>query len=519
VRIAVVTRDPTGPELGGNAMRATELARALGAHGEVTLLAPGSAPPAPVAHAAWDPDAPRTLRPLLAGADAVVSTPQSPEATAELRRSGARLVLDLYDPFPLAALEAHAGATPWRRRFHTMLAGDSFLEGMRAAHHLICASERQRDLWLGALLAAGLLRPETYDADPTLRSRIDVVPIGVPAEPPTSGSPLRERLGLAPRAAGAASGAAGSGSAGDSTGAAPGGSAGAGPGAAGSGSTGAAPGGSAGAGPGAAGSGSTGAAPGGSAGAGPGAAGSGSTGAAPGGSPGASPGGGSPSAEIVLWYGGLWNWLDPVTPVRAMPALLERRPGAHLAFLGRAPADPGERDAADSARAVARDLGAAGERVHFLDAIAPYAERGAWLTDADCSVTAHSAHLETRFSFRTRMLDFIWAGLPVVSTEGDALSELVARDALGEVVAPGDHEGMAESLARVLERGRDAYAPAFAATAKALDWSRVTAPLVQMISSPEVPPRLGDAALVPALPGPASRALLTRALRGVTRRF
>jgi hypothetical protein len=117
------------------------------------------------------------------------------------------------------------------------------------------------------------------------------------------------------------------------------------------------------------------------------------------------------------------------------------------------------------------------------------------------------------------MLDFIWAGLPVVCTEGDALSELVGRDGLGEVVAPGEHEAMAKALARVLERGRDAYAPAFAAAAEAFAWPRVTAPLARMIAAPELPPRLGEAALVPALPGPASRAVLTRALRGVTRKL
>jgi hypothetical protein len=34
-------------------------------------------------------------------------------------------------------------------------------------------------------------------------------------------------------------------------------------------------------------------------------------------------------------------------------------------------------------------------------------------------VSAHPAHLETRFAFRTRMLDYLWAGLPIVSTEGE----------------------------------------------------------------------------------------------------
>jgi hypothetical protein len=78
---------------------------------------------------------------------------------------------------------------------------------------------------------------------------------------------------------------------------------------------------------------------------------------------------------------------------------------------------------------------------------------------------------------------------------------------------------MAEALAGVLERGRGAYAGAFEGAAKELAWPRATAPLARMVTAAERPPRLGDAGLLPALPGPASRALLTRALRAVTRRF
>src|SRR4051794_13715634 len=107
-RIIVLTRDPTGASMGGNAVRATALARVLAEHGDVTLAAPGERPAvdAPVRHVAWDAGRPAELRELLRGADVVVTTPQSPTIAAELRRSGARLIFDLYDPFPLAALEA-----------------------------------------------------------------------------------------------------------------------------------------------------------------------------------------------------------------------------------------------------------------------------------------------------------------------------------------------------------------------------------------------------------------------------
>ena len=44
----------------------------------------------------------------------------------------------------------------------------------------------------------------------------------------------------------------------------------------------------------------------------------------------------------------------------------------------------------------------------------------------------------TTKTFRTRLLDYIWAGLPMVVTRGDPLAELVDVQRLGIVVPPGD---------------------------------------------------------------------------------
>ena len=54
--------------------------------------------------------------------------------------------------------------------------------------------------------------------------------------------------------------------------------------------------------------------------------------------------------------------------------------------------------------------------VFFNDGWVPYAERGAWLAEADIGVSAHFDDIETRFAFRTRLLDYLWAGLPIVTT-------------------------------------------------------------------------------------------------------
>ena len=102
--------------------------------------------------------------------------------------------------------------------------------------------------------------------------------------------------------------------------------------------------------------------------------------------------------------------------------------------------------AAGAAIEFARERGLEGTCVHFKEGWTPYAERAGYLLDADVGVSAHHDHLEARFSYRTRVLDYVWAGLPVVTTGGDSVAELVERERLGETVVPGDDEGFATAV-------------------------------------------------------------------------
>jgi glycosyltransferase involved in cell wall biosynthesis len=421
-RILVLSSDPIVPEMGGNAIRASELANVLAAHGVVTLASPAAEGRSPhgLPHVSFDPANPHELP----AADVVLTTPHSPVTAAWLQGSGARVIYDLYDPFPLSVLEAFAGASPLHRRMWTTLALDSFVEALHNGHHFVCASERQRGLWIGAMLGLRLINERAYRRDPSFRSVIDVVPFGLTerAPRPDAGPGVRDRF---PDIA--------------------------------------------------------------------------------------------DEDEIVLWNGGLWNWLDPRTAVRAAGLLAERRQQSRLVFMGPGPSGEGGREA-HGARALARELGLLDRVVFFNDRRVPYAEREAWLLEADCALSAHQEHLETYFSFRSRLLDCFWSGLPVVCTEGDELSELIAREDLGAAVAPGDAEAAAAALEAVLERGRAGYRDALARVAEAYTWPRVAAPLVRFATSNAAPAALG-APLDRRLGRPVQRgrALGTRLVRRVLR--
>ena len=105
---------------------------------------------------------------------------------------------------------------------------------------------------------------------------------------------------------------------------------------------------------------------------------------------------------------------------------------------------------ATSARALSEELGLTGKHVFFNDGWVEYAQRQNFLLEATLGVTTHFDSAETRFAFRTRALDYLWAALPVVTTEGDWFAELVAREGLGLTVPPEDPDALAGALNRLL---------------------------------------------------------------------
>src|SRR5690606_20550406 len=83
-----------------------------------------------------------------------------------------------------------------------------------------------------------------------------------------------------------------------------------------------------------------------------------------------------PEDEVVLWGGGLWDWFDPLTAIRAVAALAPQRPRLRLFFAGVGhpnPAVPAMRQA-QAAQALSAELGLTGRVVFFNDWV-PYADR------------------------------------------------------------------------------------------------------------------------------------------------
>lgn len=391
----LVTHEPLEARLAGPAVRAWHLAHQVAAVRPVQLAAPHlqQIHSSDVTLLSYNRITGAPLRTLANQAAVVMVSGYLLRRYPGLVQAGAPLVVDLYDPFVLENLEIHA-SKPLQEQVSIHQSNLAVLaDQLGLGDFFICASETQRDFWLGMLTAQGRVNPYTLADDATLRRLIDVVPFGLPDVPPTPDrGAIRECV----------------------------------------------------------------------------------------------PGIGRDD-RIIYWGGGIWDWLDPLTLIRAVAEIAGQRDDVRLFFAGvRHPSlDVPPMRMCQTAMDLSRSLDLT-DRVVFFNDWVPYDTRGAYLLDADVGVSLHFAHVETRFAFRTRLLDYLWAGLPMVVTRGDAVGELVAQYNLGQVVEPQDQDSVREALLTLLDaRGfRAEAAPRMEAARAGLRWGQVSAPLQAFCTRP-----------------------------------
>ena len=199
---------------------------------------------------------------------------------------------------------------------------------------------------------------------------------------------------------------------------------------------------------------------------------------------------------LVLWGGGIYNWFDPLTLLRAIDKLRTRVPRVRLLFMGLRHPNPEipEMRMAVQTKQLADELGLTGVHVFFNEEWVPYDERQSVLLDADIGVSTHLHHIETEYSYRTRILDYFWAGLPVVATTGDALAAMIEERGLGVTVPPGDADALADALERLIvdDEFSATCRTNIAALLPELDWPTVAGPLLAFCRAPHRAADLAD---------------------------
>jgi hypothetical protein len=189
---------------------------------------------------------------------------------------------------------------------------------------------------------------------------------------------------------------------------------------------------------------------------------------------------------LLLWGGGLWPWLDSLTAVKAVEQLQPEYPKLKLIFPGTIHPN---RNVASSMPLRKTATYQYVKENGLLDKVAYFGEWVAYedwqsvLLECDIALSLHHDTVETQLAFRSRMLEYFWAGLPLIATTGDATSELVARYHMGEVVDYEDVDGVVEAIKLILSN-KTAYAAGFEQARHDLTWEKAAEPLIRFCQNP-----------------------------------
>lgn len=391
-RLLVVAPDVVGRRMAGPGLRYVAIARTLAPYMPVTLAVgvEGSS------HLELDlpgvrvaPYASRQeLEILVAGHDAVFAQFFDTNVARAAVRRNVRLIFDLYNALPVETvgsevISGYRDAPSKDREFTELLKYFRFVS--QSGTYFVASNERQRDYWMGYIMASGGLLPSTF-ANRALDDIIGLVPFGTEEDDPVQHDHgLRGAHGI------------------------------------------------------------------------------------------------SSDDFVVLWAGGIWDWFDAETPIRAIAELAEEDPRYKLVFYGTVHPNSviGRPPSVERAMAVAEELGVLGRSVVFLDEWVPADERADFLLDADIAISAHRDSLETHYAFRTRILDHFWASLPSIVSEGDWFADYIRRESLGTVTPIADVEATKAAIRAYATD--DAHRAATVARIRDVReqwrWSRTTEPL------------------------------------------
>jgi len=410
-RILIVTGEPLLERMAGPAIRAWEIAKALAPDHDVRLVSTAGAKRTSDAFSV-EYAAGTGLREPTGWADVIIFQGFLLETALWVKPSSVIIVADIYDPMHLEQLEQAKDLGPAGRENALKVTTHALNEQLRRADFLLCASDKQRDFWLGQLAGQGRINPAVYDENSNLDNLIAVVPFGI-----EDAAPVQRRHAIK----------------------------------------------------------------------------------------GTVPGIG-PDDKVIIWGGGIYNWFDPLTLIRAVDRLKDRHPDVRLFFMGLKHPNPGVPDmkVAWETQELSRELGLTGHHVFFNEGWVPYDERADYLLDSDVGVSTHFQHVETAFSFRTRILDYLWASLPIVATDGDTFAPLIREHGLGRVVPAQDVDALAGALEEMLydDAAVSQVRVNVREFATGYRWSSVLQPLVEFCRFPR---RAPDLALEPITPQPRKR--------------
>lgn len=189
-------------------------------------------------------------------------------------------------------------------------------------------------------------------------------------------------------------------------------------------------------------------------------------------------------AKPRVLFGGIYDWYDPILAIEAVALARRTVPDMTLTFNAHPNPSMTPQGRAREAMSYVKDKGLE-SYVHF-EPWAEYERRGEFMDRFAVAMLTFPQSLETDLAMRTRLYDFLWGGLPVVTSSAPGTDEILARYSAGIVVHSGSRESFADALTRVVRIDHEQLVAGGRTFVADHQWPDVLSPLRAFCRTPKV---------------------------------
>ncbi len=156
------------------------------------------------------------------------------------------------------------------------------------------------------------------------------------------------------------------------------------------------------------------------------------------------------SKPVFVWGGGIWNWFDPFLLIKAVLELKKEGVEFKIIFPGfsKKPKSFMKIDMSNEFYDEVKKQKLE-DYIVFENKYLPYDECIALFSSCRAGFSIAIDSLENTLAYRTRILDYIASGLPVIATKGDVLADVIEKYKLGVVIEPGSVNQLAEAIKHI----------------------------------------------------------------------
>jgi glycosyltransferase involved in cell wall biosynthesis len=184
-----------------------------------------------------------------------------------------------------------------------------------------------------------------------------------------------------------------------------------------------------------------------------------------------------------ILFGGIYDWYDPIVAIEAVAIARRACADATLTFTMHPNPELTPQGRAAEAMAHAKSKGY--DFVRFIPWV-PYTRRAEFYDRFFLALLTFRQSIETDLSMRTRIYDYLWSGIPIVTSSAPGTDEILERYDAGTIVHADSPEAFARELTAILENSLryDRMVAGAKQFVRDHQWSRTLGPLREFCSAP-----------------------------------